>query len=136
MSLHHLFDFGVKIVVSNGQITFLGSLTLTSISPCKECSRDILQPVCSNPFTFQHYIIYVTYSLFVLFLLSGKEPDVAAWRVIILPNPAFLSTHKNEECIFMRRWIQIKLHYGSFQELFFTSITIYTNRPKWCPLAF
>lgn len=68
---------------------FLGSLTLTLMSPCKECSRDILPQVCSNPLAFQHYIIYASYSLFVLFLLPGKEPDVAAWRVILLPNTVF-----------------------------------------------
>lgn len=76
------------------KITFLGSLTLTLMSPCKECSRDILRQVCSNPLAFQHYIIYALYSLFVLFLLPGKEPDVAAWRVILLPNPVFNHTQE------------------------------------------
>jgi len=71
------------------KITFLGSLTLTLMSPCKGCSRDILRQVCCNPLAFQHYIIYASYSLFVLFLLPGKEPDVAAWRVILLHIPVF-----------------------------------------------
>jgi len=45
---------------------------------------------------FQLYFLCTLFIFFVLFLLPGKEPDVAAWRVIVFPpTPLVLTNTEN-----------------------------------------
>ena len=45
---------------------------------------------------FQLYFLCILFIFFVLFLLPGKEPDVAAWRVIVFPpTPLVLTNTEN-----------------------------------------
>lgn len=84
--MHIRLDFRVKIVFSNGQNYARRFIDIEiDVSMQRVLKRHIATGLLYFLWSrdiFQHCVINASYSFFV-FLLPGKEPEVAAWRVIL-----------------------------------------------------